>query len=267
MNKIVSALYLFVLFPMSAMATEVVSHRANICNLIENSLEAIERVSLSNVSSVEIDVRVSSDGVVYLYHDNAISYTEVKDLKYSEIVDLAGSVKTPKLRSVFERIQLNEFYILDLKSPWVEQQKALVDVVKESNIPQSKIIIQSHDLQLLQSIKKKLPQSRYFYLSKLRRQFPFFSAPKPERIISEIGDVKIDGVSLKGRRFISKEFVRFLQDSSLDVFIWTINDTDRFEYYRNIGVQGIITDRATDFSKLQHKEFSEEVECSSKEHN
>ena len=140
----------------------------------------------------------------------------------------------------------------------------MVDIVKESKIPQDKIIIQSHDLQLLQSIKKKLPKSRYFYLSKLRRQFPFFSAPKPEQIIEDIGDAKINGVSLKGRRFISKDFVQSLQSSSLDVFVWTINDTERFEYYNRIGVQGIITDRATDFNKLLHKEFVDEVECNSK---
>ena len=259
MKKIFVALLMF--FPISADAIEVISHRANICNLTENSLAAIEKVSLSNIGNVEIDVRVSSDGIVYLYHDNAISYTEVKGLTHSDVVDLVGSERAPTLKKVFERVQLKGFYILDLKSPWFKQQEALINVVKQSNIPLNKIIVQSHDLQLLQSIKKKLPESRYFYLSKLRRQPPFFSTPKFERIMSEIGDAKIDGVSLKGRRFISKDFVQSLQDFGLDVFVWTINDVDRFEYYKSVGVQGVITDRATDFNKWLNNELGLESEC------
>ena len=242
-------------------AIEVISHRANICGLIENSLEAIKKSVSSNINAVEIDVRVSKDGIVYLYHDHDISFVKVKDLTYSELVTIVGIQSAPKLRDVLMKVPINGFYILDLKSPWFDQQQALVQVVKESQIPQSKIVFQSHDLTLLHSIRNVFPDSRYFYLSKLRREFPYINTPDVRRILSEIAGTEIDGVSLKGRRFISKEFVENLQVTGLDVFVWTINDIERFKYYNSIGVDGVITDRAYRFSQLINTNSSHNFEC------
>lgn len=249
------------IYALSASATEVISHRANICNLVENSIEAIETSWASGIKAVEIDVRVSQDGIPYLYHDDEVAGTAIKALNYKEIVRLVGIKRAPTLRHVFEKGNPYGLYILDLKLPWNGNQDFLVQAVKESGLNESNIVIQSHDLSLLEHLKKRLPNCKYFYLSRLKRKFPFFRAPQAENLITEINDFEVDGVSIKGRKFISKIFVEKLQKSGVDVFVWTINDTDRFEHYKNIGVQGIITDRYFEFNHYSTKNRLPKSEC------
>lgn len=254
-------LLLLLLCSFSASSIEVISHRANICGLTENSIGAIEKSWLSNIAAVEVDVRISNDELVYLYHDAEIDDKEVARLSYSEVVGLVGEQRAPKLRNVFARTKPIGFYILDLKSPWRGRENVLAKIVKASGVANEKLVIQSHDLELLASIRKLLPKSRYFYLSKLRRKFPLFRAPSAASIAAEIEGAEIDGVSLKGRNFISKEFIETFQKAGLEVFIWTINDIDRFQYYRGLGVDGVITDQGAQFQKVLHNDRVNPVVC------
>ncbi len=63
-------------------------------------------------------------------------------------------------------------------------------------------------------------------------------------LLTKLADTRIHGLSIKGRGFIDRSYIQLLQASGLRVYIWTINDAERAEHYRNIGADGIITDRA-----------------------
>ncbi len=246
MKALVLLIGILVSFKVSS--ADIISHRGNVCNLKENSVEAVRKVwALENIDGVEIDVRISSDYVVYLYHDDEVNDLRVKDLEYSEVVAEVGVNSAPTLKTALVNAKKG-YYIIDLKSPWRGKEVHLVNVVTHSDIASDRIVFQSSDLSVLGNIKQALPNSRFFYLAKLKRRFPFFKAPKPEHVLSKVGSYQIDGVSLKDRKFLSRVYIDTLRSSGLEVFVWTINDFSRFEYYRSLGVEGVITDSSLKFS-------------------
>ena len=50
-------------------------------------------------------------------------------------------------------------------------------------------------------------------------------------------------MSIKGRLFIDKKYIDDIKSSGHEVHVWTINDPERAVYYKNLGVDGLITDR------------------------
>lgn len=233
--------------PASARAVEIVSHRGNACGYTENSIEAIHRSWVLGVDAIEVDVRVSTDDIVFLYHDDLVEDQPVKDMKYTDLVEIVGLKASPTLQSVLESVEPKGQYILDLKPPWINDYNHLVDIVRDNNIDPSLLVFQSDNVDLLKLIREELPTSKYLYLSDLKRKLPFFMAPSPNQILKEVIQHNLDGVSLKGRKFITKKFVNEFRSLELTVFIWTINNLDRAKFYTEISVDGIITDSSEKF--------------------
>ena len=77
--------------------TQIVAHRGNSGPMPENTLIAINSAIGLGVDMVEVDVRLTKDGVPVLIHDDRVDYTTsgtgfVKDLTWNELMTLdAGS--------------------------------------------------------------------------------------------------------------------------------------------------------------------------------
>jgi glycerophosphoryl diester phosphodiesterase len=54
---------------------------------------------------------------------------------------------------------------------------------------------------------------------------------------------QIDGITAKGRKFVTREYVAEFQKRGLLYYVWTINEPDRILHYTHLGVDGIISDR------------------------
>ena len=143
-------------------------------------------------------------------------------------------------------------YILDLKETNSERVLLILRAVLESDIPVEKFVFQSWDLFVLETLQAKFPGGRYFYLSSLKRRGLLDPAPIPNQILAHASGLSLEGVSLKGRHFIDREFIGYFQDRGLKVYIWTINNFDRVRYYRDLGVDGVITDDVSGLKKRFH---------------
>lgn len=234
--------FLFLAVSLPCYAVELVSHRGNACGTMENSVEAVKSAWTAGSNAVEVDVRVSGDGIVFLYHDAEIKNQRLVDLDYSEVVNLVGKSAVPTLKSVLMINGSTGYYILDLKQVGEGDYQSIIKAVRGINISQAKLVFQSDNEMILAEIRKALPHSRYFYLNKLKRRLPFFTVPKPESLIKKITNYGFDAISVKGRRFIDSKFIETLKSGGLKVYVWTINDVSRAHYYKSIGVDGIITD-------------------------
>ena len=92
-------LILAILFaPVQLSAFDWVAHRANANGEIENSLNATIAAWSIPADIVELDVRVSKDDVVYLYHDSEVDGTSIRLLNFAEIRELVGEPYTPDAR-------------------------------------------------------------------------------------------------------------------------------------------------------------------------
>ncbi len=224
-------------------AFDWIAHRGNARGAIENSIEAVTASWQLGVDAIEIDVRVSTDGVVYLYHDDDINGKYVIDLTYSEITGLVPQGSAPKLASILAVDNATGHYLLDFKSPTSADVEKLAPIIRAAPIPADRIIIQSDNVDIIRAFSNVLPDCPYFYLERLDRTQPFYLPPKPHKILSKFSNVSLSGLSIKGRRFIDADYVASLKSSGLKVYVWTINEPQRAAYYRRIGVDGVITDK------------------------
>jgi glycerophosphoryl diester phosphodiesterase len=65
----------------------LIAHRANASGSIDNSTGGIATSLALGIKTVEMDVRVSKDNVVYLYHDAKIGDRRVAELTFREITE------------------------------------------------------------------------------------------------------------------------------------------------------------------------------------
>lgn len=228
-------------------ALDWVAHRGNSCGSPENSLQAIEDSWRLGAAGVEIDVRFSADGVAYLFHDNEYRGKKVLELDYSQIVALIGERLAPELDAVLAR-PAPGYYILDLKQARIEDIPILQKSLSASNILDEQVVIQSSSIKLLSELQKRIGNVRLAYLSKLKRAGFTNAVPNPIDILNPIKHLDIKILSIKGRRFLNVEYIKALKSGGQDVFVWTINRTERAAFYREIGVNAVITDKLAIFT-------------------
>lgn len=245
---------LLLFFSVESFSIELIAHRANCCGQIENSLLAITKAWEAGADAVEVDLRISSDGIIYLFHDAALNGVDVSSYTYSEIAEIENSVTT--LSTVLGVGAPSGYYILDLKENSVKFLESLTETILNSNFPVKKIAFQSINIETLKAVKRMLPGAAYILVSKLRRNFPWFIPPLSSNLAAVLQRNKIDHISIKGRKFIDKGFVNNLKAKGIRVFVWTVNDLERAEYYDDIGVDGIITDDILGLRAMQPQQAS-----------
>lgn len=234
--------YVLIVCGGNATAVDWIAHRANGCGAVENSIEAIESAWAIGSDAVEIDIRFSKDGVVYLFHDDEINGNAVADLTYRKIQEFAGRQSVPKLSSVFDLGVPDGYYLLDLKRPTMNDVALLLGIIRQSGVPSSKLVIQSSNPNTVRLSKSQLPKSQYALLHSLERSGPFLSKPTADDLLTAIGQ-DVDILSIKGRNFLDNDYIKALKLTGLRVFVWTINDAKRVLFYESIGIDGIITDK------------------------
>lgn len=97
-------------------APEIIAHRGGISSAPENSLAAIERSVLSGVDAVEVDVRMSADGVPVLMHDASVNRTTdgwgrvdrlcFDELRCLSLLDSVGNATCERVPSLREALEL-----------------------------------------------------------------------------------------------------------------------------------------------------------------
>jgi glycerophosphoryl diester phosphodiesterase len=243
MNRILTALCL--LWAQQSAAIEIIAHRGYACDALENSVKSVQNAWVAGADGVELDLRISKDGVIFLYHDDTINGRSIARTNYEEVVESRQS-DAPTLEKILGLRDPPGYLVLDLKDSGPGRYEQLPSLIGASGIDEDRIVIQSADMDSLAMLGERMPEARLVYLSHLKRSFPFFRAPRPERIIAMLEGHDIDGVSLKGRKFINEDFVEKIKAAGFLVNVWTINEMDRAIYYRDIGVDGLITDYVED---------------------
>ncbi len=130
-------------------AFELIAHRGNARGAVENSIAGVNASWAIGVDAIELDVRVTNDGVVYLFHDDEIGEYKVADLSYAEMGALVPNNAIPTLASVLAVGNATGYYILDLKEPTLKYVEKYAHVIKNGPVPFEQVAIQSDDLEIL----------------------------------------------------------------------------------------------------------------------
>lgn len=244
-------LVLTLLLSIPAYAVDWIAHRGNSCGAPENTIQAVSDSWHIGADAVEIDVRFSSDGVVYLFHDNDFREKPVRDLAYHEIMALIGEDLVPSLTSIL-KLNPKGIYILDLKQPKVSDLPYLMKAMEGAGVSQERIFVQSSNVTVLKAAREVFTDSPLAFLTNLSRSWQIREALSAKEILSLVDGVEIDALTVKGRKFLDASYIQTLKSTGLKVFVWTINDPERAVYYESIGVDGIITDAIVGIRGLGH---------------
>ncbi len=142
----------------------IAAHRAGHLDAPENSLAAIDEAVRAGADIIEIDVKVSADGVPFLMHDQTVTRTtggvgEAESLTYPQVRDLrleGGSEPPPTLvralRSACGRVLVD----LDLKTDRVAPIVAVVEGLGMMD----QVLFFDSDSEVLTHVRRLAPKAR-----------------------------------------------------------------------------------------------------------
>ena len=212
----------------------------------------------SGADAVELDVYVSSDAIAYLFHDDQIGAPGNHDWTYATLVD-KYSYNIPALAELGWTTVESGTVIFNLRDESSERTRSAITTIQSLPIPAQNIIIQSDNFDVLGRVRQAWPEVRRSYETPLNWKFPYLVPPSPVELVEKLSTYGVDRISLKGRVFVTAEFIRTLKLGGQEVYVWTINPGFRAAHYLQLGVDGIVTKRPRTI-RQEISRFEEEIE-------
>lgn len=219
---------------------EVIAHRGGAALAPENTLAAIHTGLEAGADGVEIDVRLTRDGVAVLLHDPDVARTtsgtgRVGDLS-SEDVRALG---IPTLEDALAAVPVDRLVVVEVKgTPWdpghdpTEPAARVTASTLASGSPR-RVVVSSFNPLALAAVKAIAPGLRTAVLTSA----VFDLASNLAAAVAGANEECHVPVDL-----LEPAFVRSAHDAARRVVAWTVNDPDTVLRCAEWGVDGLITD-------------------------
>jgi len=238
----------------------VFAHRGGSALAPENTVAAFDRGVELGADGLELDVRLSRDGVVVVHHDATLDRTtnltgEVAGRTAHELSRAdagfhfrqggeapfrARGVNVPTLEEVLRRYPTHRV-IIEAKVNTPEMAASLVDVVRRGGAI-DRVCVGSFGRKVLQHVRRLAPA---IATSAAREEVRW--ALYRSRCRWPIGRAAYDGYQIPecaGRtRVVSPRFVADAHHAGLCVQVWTVDEAGDARRLLDWGVDGLITDR------------------------
>jgi glycerophosphoryl diester phosphodiesterase len=219
----------------------VFAHRGGSMLGPENTIVAFDRGLAAGADGLELDVHLSSDGVVVVHHDHRLERTTrgTGPLKARTAGELAA-LDVPALRDVLARYPRRKI-IVELKESSAALARAVVDEVRRANAVEH-VCLGSFSVAALRAARAYAPEvatssGRMEVRMALYRSWCYLS---PGRVSYQAFQVPETSGST---RVVSPRFVRLAHKAGVVVQVWTVDEPDDIRRLLDWGVDGIISDR------------------------
>ena len=228
----------------------IFAHRGASRYAPENTLSAFQLAFEQGARAIELDVKLSRDGEVVVFHDLTLDRTTngkglLKDFSFDELNQLdAGSYfhqkfhneKIPTLSQVLDLV--NGKYLVNIEltnySTLGDELISKVAVIVKKKSVQNSIIFSSFSPGNIFKIKRELPEVPAALLIPPGIIGSIMQSDLYRRISPEFIHVHIQSIK-KGS--IDREHRRHRR-----VNVWTVNEESQMQYLISAGVDGIFTD-------------------------
>ncbi|MBI1908911.1 MAG: glycerophosphodiester phosphodiesterase [Deltaproteobacteria bacterium] len=223
--------------------TLVIAHRGDTKQATENTLEAISAAVRKGADGIETDLRLSADGIPFLFHDKTLERLagrpeKVEKLTWRELreVRLQGNLQIPTLDNLCEIAGEELLLNIELKASSLQESRRMADAVTSlvGNRNPNRFLFSSFNPVSLYYLKKKLPRFRIGML--FAEQTIFFSRQpwarrwlKPYSLHPSI-------------KLATDEKIQQYRREGFEIFVWTVNEENDIQRLTSLGVTGIITD-------------------------
>jgi len=230
-----------------------VAHRGYSAVAPENTLAAYASAMRTGAEYVEIDVHTSADGVPVVSHDQTVDRTtdgsgDVARLRGSYLTGLdAGSWFSPaftgqRLPTFADMLDLmgtgSSTMLLEIKGPETSAEvERVVDMIVDAGL-EDRVVLQSFDVDALRAAREHAPQiPRGLLRGALDAD--------PVAVAQDLGAVMYNpsASALLARPSV----VADLNEAGIAVMPYTVNSAADWARLTDVGVDGVITDRAGSF--------------------
>lgn len=213
---------------------------------IENTIGAFANAVELGYSHLEVDVRASSDGVVYVFHDSTLARLTgdprgLNSLHSSEVdrLTLSGGESIPRLEALLDRFPDTHFNV-DFKSDDVVDSG--LRLIREMRA-EDRVLAASFSHRRLQAIRRhqvEVPTSAS--VSEVAAWV--LGAGRITRMAQRNGAVCFQVPRTSGwLPVVTSRTLERAHDQGLQVHVWTIDSADEITELLDLGVDGIVTDR------------------------
>jgi glycerophosphoryl diester phosphodiesterase len=207
----------------------------------ENTIAAFDRGLVAGADGLELDVHLSSDGVVVVHHDELLDRTTRGSgpLSARTAAELAA-LDVPALRDVLARYPHKKI-IIELKQSSSALARAVVDEIRRAKAVDH-VCVGSFSVPALRAARAYAPDvatsagrmevrialyRSWCYLSPGRAPYQAFQVPETSG----------------STRVVSPRFVKLAHKAGIVVQVWTVDEPEDIRRLLDWGVDGIISDR------------------------
>jgi glycerophosphoryl diester phosphodiesterase len=206
----------------------------------ENTLVSFQKALDMQVDGIELDVHLSADGELIVLHDETIDRTTngkgcVNKLSLQELkaFRIDGKHEIPTLKEVFDLVNQQCFINIELKNyDTAEKVVSLIEqYVAKKKWNYDCFLVSSFDWNALQQV------------TFLNDQIPIGVLTQTNLDLAQAFAKFIRAKSIHPHfHLLTKENTAQMQQKGLQVFPWTINETEDIQKIKAFNVNGIITD-------------------------
>jgi glycerophosphoryl diester phosphodiesterase len=263
--------------PVTNKSPLIIGHRGASATAPENTLSAFARAMREGADGIELDVRLSREGVPVVIHDSTLPRTGLRK-RYVSRIALSELKQTdigtwfnrrhPKLARLEYTRQtiptLDEVFQLMSNQPrkafviYVELKCGRSRKQNEKLVGSTVACLQRHELRnqaVLISFNLRAV-ARIKQLDGSLRTGALFgqtSAVKsPARIVQATVDCNADEV-LMNHRIVSEKLVAAARAKNLPTVVWTVDDVASLELFRALGIQALMTNDPAKFLKAARR--------------
>jgi glycerophosphoryl diester phosphodiesterase len=186
----------------------------------ENTFPSFDRALADGCDGFEFDVRLTLDGVAVVCHDPKFEGTEIASAQFSELQSL------PRFDDVLVRYRDRAFLDIELKVGGVE--KKAVELVKQSSLNRG-FVVSSFLPEVLRTTRAIDTQVPLGLICETRAELGIWSQIPVEYVIPHY-------------KLVDSALVRELKGAGKKILVWTVNDASEMRRFRDVGVDGIISD-------------------------
>ncbi len=255
----------------------VIAHRGASIVAPENTLAAFALAMESGADGIELDVRLSRDGVPVVIHDATLRRTALREEAVARMsakqlgkID-AGSwfnrahprsareefarESVPTLDQVFELLRDRDARLyLEMKSGadegFIDLTQAVAQLIKEHKLHSGTVVV-SFDLAAIAQTKQIDPVIRTGALFEPKSNLA--TVVRKQRMIDAATDHGANEILLH-RSIATRGAVRQALEAGLPVVVWTVDDPKWIGRARNLGIYALITNDPAQMISCQNYE-------------
>ena len=187
----------------------------------ENTFESFDRALADGCDGFEFDVRLTADGHAVICHDPHVHDFEIAKTTAAQLRQL------PRLEEVLSRYQETAFLDIELKVGGLEL--VVLNLLRKYP-PREGFVVSSFLPEVLQTLASE------------KSPIPLGLICETRRELNRWKDLAVEYV-IPHHKLATSSLVLELKGAGKKVLVWTVNDWPGMEVFRNLGVDGIISDQ------------------------